>query len=89
MKILYPEIQRTMALFRMQQHMESKTHAELLKRVKIAVGSVGVGSKDRFELYYDKVIVLLTISLFPEESRQALPSKVNGFDITREDLEEW
>ena len=89
MKILCPEIQRMMALFRMQRHMESKTHAELLKRVEIAVASGGVGSKEGFELNYDKLIVRITISLFPENSRQALASKFNGFDITREELKEW
>ena len=46
-------------------------------------------TRDRFDLTFDEMIVRLTISLFLEDSKKALPSKFNGYNISRKELEEW
>ena len=85
----FPDLKRTTNLFRMQSHQTNETHADVLKQVERAVEFGGVGTKDNFLLDYERLIVVITISLLPKLLQKELLNKFNSMEISQDSLRAW
>ena len=67
-KINFPDLKRTTNLFQLQPHQVTETHSNILKQIEREVQHGGVRTKENFLLTYDRLIVVLMISLLPDLS---------------------
>ena len=79
----------TCNLCRMQQLQPGEMHLDLLKRVETAVEFGDVGTREEFLLTYDKVIVIIVISLFLRGSQKDITNKLKSYEIGHDDPRVW
>ena len=82
----YPDMTMTYNLFSMQILQPGETHSELLRMVETAVEFRGVGTRDKFLLTLNKLIVIIAISLFPRHSQKDICNRINFYEISLSNL---
>ena len=85
----FPHTTMTYNLFTLQGLQPGKSHSELLRRVENEVEFGGFGTKDHFQLTYDKLIVIVAISLFPGSSQKDICSRYNTYNMSLTELRTW
>ena len=83
-----PDPKRPTNLFRVQSYQASKTYANFLKRMELAVEFGAGGTQENFLLKYERLIVVLANSLFPRLSQKEIGNRFHSYEIKQDNLRE-